>query len=48
MLVIKRAFVEDLWKVMASKVSVTPTPHNVEDNGEDEDFSDGEKGSFGK
>ena len=48
MLVIKRAITKDLWKVVASKVSATLTPHNVEDSGEDGYFSDGEKGSSGE
>ena len=48
MLVIKRAITEDLWKVMESKVSATPTPHNVEDSGKDGYFSDGEKWSSGE
>ena len=45
MLVFKKAITEDLWKVMASKVSATPTPHNVKDSSENRYFSDGEKGS---
>ena len=46
--VFKRAIIEDLQKVVASKVSAIPTPHNVEDSGAVGDFSDGEKGSYGE
>ena len=33
MLVIKRAIIEDLWKLAASKVSTNHTLDNVEENG---------------
>ena len=47
-LVIKRTIIKDLWKVVASKGSAAPTPHNIEDIDEDKDFSVGEKVSFGE